>query len=1199
MARRPLSLIIDALLIIVGAFLALAVNYTTAKTQDPPPILRFLRDQSVVLLALCLGLLLSGRVWLYFLDRPSSGIPIWESDRAPYLGLSSFTEEDAAVFFGRETESALLAERFSPTLPVRAHRAVAVIGPSGVGKSSLVYAGLFPRLLRDRTPWTIVPPITPEGNPTRNLARSLATLLPTMSVDDVVAHLNRGPLGLESCLNALRSRRAARVGRVLFTIDAAEELITLTAPEERNGFLRLLQQTLERDSSIWVIVTIRSEFLTSFLSTGLTNFFFSAPYVVGPIDRAALFRVVEGPAGLAGLTYLPGVVAEIVDDVGGGDALPLLAFTLETLYLGLGANTVINADAYHQVGGVTGAIARQADRVSVELSGIGIELSEVVNTLLRLVKYSESGPTQQRLRREGLGDQENIIVDAFVAARLLTTDIINNDPVVKVTHEALLRQWPPLRQAVELRAEDLRHRTALERWAADWDQSGRQDSYLLTGQRLRSANEWTSAYADIATIESTVAEFLRASFTSDRETQLLRSNAIAARALAGVDKDPEQSLLLALAAADECAPTPAARRALLAALLSTHCAGLLQHRDIPRGISWSPNGLHIATASNDGAVRIWEAKSQVQIAVLSGHTAAVRDVCWAPAGAMLASSSHDGSVRVWDVASVSTVSVLRGHANWVRGLAWSPDGHSLATASRDRTVRIWDTTSGETTWVYSGHTDWVEDVSWSPDGHYVATASHDGTAHVLDPIGKGAVRILRGHEDWVRAVAWAPSGRQVATGSSDRSVRLWDLKGDHHCEVLSGHDDVVRGVAWAPDGTRIASASSDRTVRVWSVNGSHENTILRGHTDWVRAVAWSPDSRQVASASSDGAARIWDVDTGSEFPILRGHDDAVFAVAWSPRQKYIVTGSRDRTARIWDATSATELTVMRGHSDWVEDVAWSPDGSLIVTASHDRTLRLWNAPSGTPVTTLTGHDDVVVSVDWSPVALLIASASHDQTARIWDVAKKREVMSLLGHSGWLGDVEWSPNGGSVATASHDKTARVWDTNTGSTTAILKGHENSVVGVAWSSDGARIGTASQDRTARIWDLSSGCEVAILRGHDDAVETIAWSPDDRYVVTASHDRTVRLWDARTGAEVGAVGVHSKAIESALFSPSGRQIATASRDGTARLWSGDADLSGLTAAARRHVFRELTDQERRSVMLSVPVSSSSFGRGKEVGD
>ena len=1186
MKRYPISIFTALLAVLLSAILSIVINYATSPTpgRPEPRILSVIREWSLPLLGITL-LLLCGVQIVDSISNRTVNRPRWDAKRPPYPGLEAFTEQDAGVFFGRDRQVEELADRLHPVLTQRTHRFVAIIGPSGSGKSSLVQAGLIPRLARQRHTWTIISPFTPEKRPIDNLISSVESLIPSAQIDEDT--FTRGKISLSHYIDQHLGVTSLRPRSTLLIIDQTEELFVMSGIEERTRFLEIIRKALDNDKRLWVVATIRSEFLTKLLNEGYNDLCYR-PVVIGSISNKDLFRVVEGPAAEAGLTFSPpSLVNRIVEDTGGGDALPLLAYTLNALYLKSGRKGEIREQDYFELGGVAGALTRQADKVAGELGSFTVK-GEILSALLKFVALDEVEPTRRRVFRSELKESEFTVVEAFIEARLLISDGVGSDAIIQVAHEAIFRQWIPLRQAIETQTESLRQRSELERWAQDWLRSGRKQSYLLGGERLQAAQNWASLY-DAPTDFPLIHKFLLRSSQVDRDALERRSEAIANQALAIVDRDPEHSILLALTAIEECAPTALAYRALLSALAMPGVLAILRgHTDGVRSATWSPDGSRIATASDDRTAQIRATDDSSTIVTLVGHEDVVWSVAWSPDGTNVATASADQTVRIWTAATGSPVMVLRGHQAAVRTVAWSPDGIHLVTGSTDQTVRIWRAIDGTETMVFYGHEEIVRGVAWSPDGLRIASVSGDQSVCIWSISSGKAVTVLRGHTDWVWSVAWSPDGHRIVTGSADRTVRIWDSTTSTELIILRGHQDAVRSVDWSADGYRLASASDDRTVRIWNADTGTELKQLRGHTGWVRSVSWSPDGQQLATASVDRTTRIWGTSYTTELLSLRGHTDWVFGIAWSPDGSQIVSASRDGTARVWDAASGSNLSVLRGHSDWVYVATWSPDGTRLATASRDSTVRIWHISERNQTVVLAGHQDEVWGVTWSPDGQYIATASRDRTLRIWDATNFDTITLLAGHNDSVRSVAWSPDGQWLASTSYDRTIRIWNL-TGSLESpdsiTLVGHDDWIWDVAWSPDSRFLASASSDQTARIWNIMSGESGAmpfILQGHEDIVRSVSWSRDGLCLATAADDRTVRLWHASDGTEIGTIGAHEGAVEKVACSSKDDRIATASRDCTARVWNSNFDLGQLRQQAHNQIFHSLTIEERRSFLL-----------------
>ncbi|WP_293336662.1 hypothetical protein [Microcoleus sp. CAWBG58] len=280
---------------------------------------------------------------------------------------------------------------------------------------------------------------------------------------------------------------------------------------------------------------------------------------------------------------------------------------------------------------------------------------------------------------------------------------------------------------------------------------------------------------------------------------------------------------------------------------------------------------------------------------------------------------------------------LTGHKDVVASVSFSPDGQYIATGSWDTTARLWDL-KGHLVQEFRGHTDQVLSVSFSPDGQHIATGASDKTARLWDLKGN-TLQEFKEHKDVVVSVSFSPDGKSIATSSGDRTARLWDLKGNL-LQMFVGHQAEVVSIRFHPDGKRIGTASGDGTARLWDFQGNLLQQF-KGHKDRVISVSFSPDGEYIATASSDKSARLWDLQ-GNFLKEFREHQhqDSVYDVTFSPNSTYLATASADSIARLWDL-QGNLLHKFKGHQDTVLKLNFSPDNKYLATASADKTARLW------------------------------------------------------------------------------------------------------------------------------------------------------------------------------------------------------------------------------------------------------------------
>ncbi|MEH2346904.1 MAG: ribosome assembly protein 4, partial [Nostoc sp.] len=413
------------------------------------------------------------------------------------------------------------------------------------------------------------------------------------------------------------------------------------------------------------------------------------------------------------------------------------------------------------------------------------------------------------------------------------------------------------------------------------------------------------------------------------------------------------------------------------------------------------------------------------------------------------------------------------------------------------------------------------------------------------------VNTLEGHSSSVYSVVFSPDGKTLASGSLDSTIKLWDVSTGKAIKTLTGHSSTVNSVVFSPDGKTLASGSEDKTIKLWDVSTGKAMKTLTGHSSSIISVVFSPDGKTLASGSEDKTIKLWDVSTGKAMKTLTGHSSSIISVVFSPDGKTLASGSLDSTIKLWDVSTGKAMKTLTGHSSIVTSVVFSPDGKTLASGSADNTIKLWDVSTGKAMKTLTGHSSIVNSVVFSPDGKTLASGSADNTIKLWDVSTGKAMKTLTGHSSIVISVVFSPDGKTLVSGSEDKTIKLWDVSTGKAMKTLTGHSSIVNSVVFNPDGKTLASGSLDNTIKLWDVSTGKTIKTLTGHSNWVNSVVFSPDGKTLASGSLDSTIKLWDVSTGKAMKTLTGHSSSVISVVFSPDGKTLASGSEDKTIKLW------------------------------------------------
>lgn len=1114
------------------------------------------------------------------LNKTASPLPVGEN---PYKGLAVFKEEDAERFFGRDEEIEKFLRQFlSLTTPLNDQtpvRILPVLGPSGSGKSSLVQAGLLPRIRKvfgDAENGTLTALVfSPRSRPLRQLTIELARLSlegknRATCINDyeiLLKQTSNGRFcGLLNIVDAIISGAPAEANQhFLLVVDQFEELYTLTdryadqesIDTESDIFVaNLLEAASDREGRIAVIITLRSDFFEQLTHRHKTLASICAEQksLVGPPTEKGLRQAISVPAARAGSPLSDIVIDQLVAQTLDRDgALPLLQVTLSAIWEGMKQGTQPE-ETLHKLGGVGGALHEQAENLFMALNETEQNLAR--HALLAMVQIGENTPdTRKRIQIDELiADSDDPVHLEKVLLHLAGTTINpashitglrlitlsgDEDGVrhAEIVHEALLQRWNRLREWIESNRDNLRIRERIRERMRLWQENNnRNDRLLPRGSELEDGRKLLHVAKDIPVAD--IKPYIQRSLAHQQRNTQVRAGIfvsviVVLAAFLGwalmSEQEAQQNLLTANfnsakfyeeRALDALAKAQESgnSESYRSAWLYASEAALL---DIPvdkQALSSETLGsLLLGNLTRDAFNEYWTSP------VLYFYPS-LRRIAYSPDGRWLAAGqssklyvSKISQLLLWEVASGRLVHRIDAHNENINGLAFSPDSHKLASASSDGSVRLWGTKQGDLLHTLEGGTNQFFDIKFYPDNKHLAVASSQGIS------------------------IWKPD----AEVADITTLKLLEAGMSEKIEIDSSQK-------WL-------AAITDNKAHLYARETGDVTHMPRGERGEVKMfdIGFGPQEHMLATAEGPNV-HIWDIETRKHLRTF-SHDQGIYGLAFSPDKGIMATGGYKGDINLWNPHNGQRLATLSEHIRGINDIAFSPDGSILASVSNNNGLRLWDVRSNAQIQPYEGHSDIISSIAVSPNGSLIATGSYDKSVRLWSTAKGKLVSIFNEHKSAITQIDFSPDSNSLATGSYDGTVILWNIANNQLSHVFTTPDNQVISsISFSLDGKTL-AASSGEMVYIWATKSGKLMYKLKSNHGEIQIEYNAENNKLNAASIENETVHFWNVTSKNRIQTFKGHKVPKDSGTylaFDPTDQFFATGvgslSRDFVLYIWN-----------------------------------------------
>ncbi|MEQ9359127.1 nSTAND1 domain-containing NTPase [Coleofasciculus chthonoplastes] len=1108
---------------------------------------------------------------------------------------------------GRQQDVQRLVERLGRI----DHKLTVIYGQSGVGKSSIVQAGLIPVLQGEAIGIRDVLPILLQVY--TDWRQELGQCF-TESLKAVRAIHFTEPLDTTAVIEELKKNGERNLLTVLIFDQFEEFFFVYKDTQQRLPFYEFLRDCLDIPY-VKVILSLREDYLHYLLEFNrltmlevINNNILDKLiiYYLGNFSPADTKSVIQSLTAQSQFFLEEALIDELVSDLAGhlGEVRPI---ELQVVGAQLQTEKITTLEQYRENGPKEALVGRFLEEVVQDCGSENEQIAKLV--LYLLTDENNTRPLKTRADLELELDVKletlTLVLDVLVKSGLVLRVPASPADRYQLVHDYLVpfvRQQQSARLVAELEKE--REQRKLTEAKLNQVLKRQLRKAIMAGMAMTVLAALAGVFGLQATISRTNAELSELStlaeslFEQNKELDALTKGLRAAKKLESFfwkDSDTTMKVLAKL-------------QQIIYGMREIN--RLEGHNDTVTSVRFSPNDKKIVSTSADKTIKLWNSSDGSLIKTLEGHQDIVTSASFSPNGEIIASTSVDKTIKLWNSSDGKLIKPLEGHNNGIVSATFSPNGEIIASISKDGNLKLWQYNDSNIEpiniadigqfefsadgkkiitlnkfndrvnhriikiWsingtlireekVYIGidfEKDWDSKFVFTTDKKYAFFGNGDSVEIVSiqniinGPNSINSITKLKAHVSKVTALSFTSDGKILASASQDKTIKLWTVGADVLKDIKTTE---IKSVFVSPNGQRIAEIIQDNSINILQIN-STTNKVLHGYSE---SVSWSPDENFIASASMDERIQLWRRDHRRNYTLRKTIDLPNIkrnTIEFSPDYQLFIALSIDNKLKLWRRDGTFIKTIAKLGDD-VSSIRFSPDSQIIASFHKKGIIKMWNHDGIQIAEIEEKSDNEITSFDFSPDGKLIFYPALDEygvyngsnkNLKFFSVAGKF-LYEFKGNDDFYNYMRFhfSPNEKTIGIISFDKTIKLWNPEKNRVTTF-QDINNLFVGMSLSPDGQFIAGASINGSVVLWNRD-GKRLRTLN-NDVPVLDVRFSPDSQILALVGLGKTVKLWN-RNGTLLNILE-HEAMIDDVVNFGANGQMLTKSEDGVIKLWSQD---------------------------------------------